>query len=132
MADYSDRYESALEAQGFTDPTDETPFEDGNPDGWAHGAVDQTGGFVMVRQWFTCEGVGRVHEECPGREVEYQCGYGSDPGVSLQKFEWRGDQFQDGKGAYEFAGVVESRGVDENTDERKAEVARELMEDFER
>lgn len=119
------RYQAALEAQGFEDPTDESPFE--NPDGWCDGSVHQTGGMVMVRRWFTAEDVGAVLEEAPDRETEFEVAYGENPGVSLQRYEWDGDMMH-----FMFDGVVETVEVGENTDAAKAEAARELMESFER
>lgn len=120
------RYQAALEDQGFEQPYDESPIA--LPDGWHHGAVDQTGGMIMVRRWVTCVGLSRVHETCPGDDVEYEVAYGSNPGVSLQRYEWRADAFSDGTGCYEFAGEVESIPVDDNTDAAKTQAAKELME----
>jgi hypothetical protein len=125
------RYARALEDQGFEDPTDRSPID--VPDGWTGGAVQQTGGMIMVRKWWTHDGIGVIGAD-PGERYEYEVAYGQDPGVSLNRYEWNPDAHDDG-GAYEWAGEVEVRKLEgdaANTDANKAAVARELMDEFSR
>jgi len=116
----TDRYSRAMDSQGFKEPTSRSPVD--APPGWKGGQVDQTGGMVMVRRWYTEPGMSRVHDSRPGRQYEYEVAYGQDPGVSLQRYEWSGRS-----GAYEFDGVVESVPVQNNSDRAKAEAALRLM-----
>lgn len=117
---------SARARQGFSEPYDRSPFK--NPSGWYDGSVHQTGGMVMVRTWSTLpDGHGVVYDEKPGRKYEYEIAYGEDPGVSINRYVWDGDAFRDGKGAYQWDGIVEAPNVPENTDHAKARIARELM-----
>jgi hypothetical protein len=125
------RHEVAMENQGFEDPTDESPID--VPDGWTGGAVQQTGGMIMVRKWWTHDGIGVVGAN-PGEQYEYEVAYGQDPGVSLNRYEWDPDAHDD-DGSYEWAGDVVVRELDEetaNTDGNKAAIARELMVEFSR
>jgi len=131
MSDYDNRYEAALESQGFHHNVDGTPFDDGNPEGWMGGSVRQTGGMTMCREWHT-HAVGGTHDDRPGREVEYECIYGSNQCVSIQRYKWRPGVLDDGRGCYEFDGVVEARAPEENTDAAKAETALMMMQNFER
>ena len=114
---YQDRYEAACEAQGFKEPLDESPVT--TPDGWRGGSAQQTGGFVICRIWRNYDS-----EEAPSEG--YEVAYGENAGVSLQRYE-----YDDEWDAMVFVENVENRPVDENTDEAKAEVAKELMENFE-
>jgi hypothetical protein len=118
-------YERAYKNQDFKRPTQESPFS--NPPGWHGGRVDQTGGMIMVRQWRTHPGIGTVHEERPGRRVEYKIAYAQEPSVTMERYRWNGDAFRDGRGAYEYDGTVEHATPPENTDEAKARIARKLM-----
>jgi hypothetical protein len=121
------RHDYQRRRQGFTPPYDRSPVQ--TPNDWYGGGVAQTGGMVMVRRWSTApdDALYLVHDERPHRRVEYEVAYGSEPGVSLQRYEWVPEQFSDGTGAYMFDGVVAERTVRRNTDAAKARAARELM-----
>lgn len=115
--DYQERFQRAADDQGFEEPLKESNI--GVPEGWTGGRVEQTGGFILCRLWYD-----EKSKECTPRN-RFEVGYGSDPGVSVNRYEYHEED-----GYYAFAGVEVNRPVDENTDERKAEVAKELMEEF--
>jgi hypothetical protein len=119
------RYGSARKRQGFQPPMDRSPFQP--PAGWQGGQVDQTGGMIMVRRWYTCKGIDVVGQKCG--DVEYEVAYGQDKGVSLQRYRWRpaSERYGD-KGGYEFDGEVETVTPRANTDEAKARAAKRLMQ----
>lgn len=121
-SEYEKKYQAACEGQGFAKPYRDTPFDE-NPAGWHHGEVDQTGGFIMVRIWRTEPGMHKVHDECPGDEIEYEVAFGEQAGASLQSYKWN-----ESDGAYVFHGVVEDVSVGDNTPEAKREAAKQLME----
>jgi hypothetical protein len=112
-------YTNALKRQGFEPPTDGSPFP--VPSGWHGGQVDQTGGMVMVRRWYTCPGPGLGTGSRKCGDVEYEMAYGSDPHVSIQRYRWNGDY-------YAYDGEVETVDVGANTDEAKARAAKRLMQ----
>jgi hypothetical protein len=116
------RYDYQKRRQGFSEPYDESPFS--NPPGWYGGAVRQTGGMVMVREWSTTPNheLYKVHDSRPARRYEYEVAYGDNPGVSIQRYEW-----DPRSGTYVFDGVVDEERVGRNTDQAKARAARELM-----
>lgn len=114
---YSERYQEACDDQGFEAPLDESPID--TPDGWSGGAVEQTGGFIMVRQWRTHD----MRERGP--DYVFEAGYGQNAGVGINRYAW--DEAQD---CYVFDGEVTHQSVDENTDDAKAQAVKGLMEDF--
>jgi len=111
----------AARKQGFDLSYSESPID--NPEGWYDGSVHQTGGMVMCRIWRTQKPNGEDKQ----REVEYECSYNQDSFVSLSRFVYDESWY-----GYVHDETIETRQVEENTDERKAEVAKELMEQFER
>jgi hypothetical protein len=113
-------YTKAARDQGFDLSISDSPID--TPDGWTGGKVEQTGGFIMCRIWRTWERDGTKH-----RETEYECVYGENPGVSIVKYEWS-EEFD----GYAHVEAVEDRPVSDNSDVTKAEVAKEMMEEFSR
>jgi hypothetical protein len=115
-------YQRALDDQGFADPTSESPID--APDPWVNGEVYQTGGFIMVRKWHRGGDWYWGDDEIDG-EYAYECAYGQDPSVSIMRYT------PDDEYGVMFDGEVIVETVDENTDEVKAQKAKELMERFE-
>jgi hypothetical protein len=116
------RYERAAQSQGFDLDLSDSPIP--NPEGWHDGSVHQTGGYILVRTWRTWDGIESEHT---GRDTEYECAYGQEPGVSIVELTWNSDT-----GFYEYADTIEEEPVPENTDLSKARTAKQLMEQFER
>ncbi len=111
---YRNRFQRAADDQGFEQPLDESPVD--VPERWDGGQVEQTGGFILCRIWR----YGPWDEDA--EEPYYEAVYGSEPGVSINRYE--PSEVYEG---HEWAGEQMRRQVDENTDERKAEVAKQMM-----
>lgn len=121
MTQPESRWERAAINQGFEEPFGESPID--TPDGWHDGSLHQTGGFIMVRTWRTWDGASTEKR----RDVEFECNYGDNDGVSIVRQVWDNENEY-----YEWGGEVETVTVDENTDAAKAEAAKSLMENFSR
>lgn len=113
-------YEKLARKQGFDCSLDESPIE--TPSGWCDGGVEQTGGNILARVWRSRD----IEGEESGGGVKFQCIYGSEPGVSINRYTW-----DESSGYHVFDREVESRPVTPNTDAAKAGVAKEMMEKFE-
>ena len=117
--DYSERFEAAAADQGFEDPLRDSPIE--TPAGWHGGEVQQTGGWILCRIWRTADD-GLL--EYTGNDVEYECIYGQEDGVSINRFQWQADS-----GFYEaIEPDVRMMRVEPNTDQLKAQAAKALMQ----
>lgn len=115
---HSDRVEF-LRDLGYEEPFDESPVE--VPEGWNGGAVVNTGGNIMCRVWRTWE-LGEFT-----RETEYDVIYNvsQDASVSLQAYTW-----DDKHEEYIFDHVIKNKGADDASDNAQAEVAKQLMEEY--
>lgn len=115
------RFEAAAYKQGFEDPLDESPLD--TPDGWFDGSIHQTGNYIMARIWRSWDGRRTERHD----DIEYECGYGENPGVSITRYVWDDEQ-----GTYVWDGEVTSEPVNEGSDAAKAAAAKRLMEEFNR
>lgn len=105
-----------LKQDGWTEPLDESPVE--TPDGWHYGGVEHTGGNIWCRIWRDYESV----EELEAGETAHEVIYGSQfDGVGVERYT------APENGRLEFDELVTQRDSDEQTDERCAEIATELM-----
>jgi hypothetical protein len=112
---YDNQFKSAAESQGFDEPLDESPIDP--PEGWEGGEVQQTGGWILNRIWY---------DDGPSdAKVQLRVAYGQDPHVSAAVY-----RFEKRRGYREFKEHPITREADENTDEAKAEVAKEIMEEI--
>ena len=117
------RYQEACKSQGFDiDHISDSPID--NPKGWVDGTVHQTGGYIMVRMWFL--GNWYTSRDEKDGEYQYECAYGENKHVSINRYKWvEGD-------GYMFDDTVRDERPEENTDEAKAQLAKEMMEEFEK
>jgi len=121
---YSEYFHMRANDQGFEDPIRQSPID--TPEGWEAGGVEQTGGWVLCRRWRT-EG---WDEEPYERYLEAI--YGEQDAVSIHLYVFDEDEGgEDDDGYYVFDREINTRFAGENTDERKAEIAKEMMEEME-
>lgn len=117
-------YARAAKKQGFDQDRFTSPVE--VPEPFSGGEVENTGGFVMNRIWHTAP-LSVSPGQTPDSKTVYQCGYGADPVVTLSRYRWDDDEE-----TFYFDGEIDREIPPENTDFLKANVASQMMSDFNR
>jgi hypothetical protein len=110
------------EQQGFSPPYGESPVQ--NPPGWYEGGLENTGGNIYARTWYTLP-YDELFTPAEHGSVEYMVGYNQNPRVFLDRL-----QYNNVGGSYGTVDTIESFTVDENTDYAKAQAALRLMQKY--